>query len=170
MELNPRKNISRVPAQSAKRREMWWTKVWTWSTAQPTISEISVFLSLVASHNTAPAFAFMSFAYTPTTADLESYMRLWHHHANSRHLKSPGRKEPSCFLTQTPMNAGRLKPRSDHKAGSPCKDKYVYLSHIKPPMTLESVQCQWLSFQSPHARLPLEKTKQQKPSAPRRPR
>lgn len=150
MELNLRKNISRMPAQPAKWREMRWTKVWTWSTVQPTISEISVFLSLVASHNKASAFVFMSFTYTPTTADLESYMRLWHHHANSRHLKFTGRKEPSCFLAETPTNDRTLKPRSKHKASSLFKDKYVCLSHIKPPTTLESVQCQWLSFQSLH--------------------
>lgn len=118
MELNPRKNISRMPAQSAKSREMRWTKVWTWSTAQPTISEISVFLSLVASYNKASAFVFMSFTYTLTTADLESHRRLWHHHENSRHLKSTGRKEEALLLSSRNPN-GRLEPQSNHKT-CPC--------------------------------------------------
>lgn len=161
MELSLRKNISRMPAQSAKRREMWWAKVPTWSAVQPTVSEISGVLSLVAPHSKASAFVFMSFTHTPTTADLESYTQLWHHHANSRHLESTGRKKFSCFLAGTPTNDGRLKPRSDHKAGSLFAD--AYLSLIKPSLTLEFVQCQWVSFQSLHTCLRLETT-QLKPS------
>lgn len=89
---------------------------------------------------------------------------------NRRHLKPTGRKESSCFLAGTPTNDGKPKPGSDHKASSLLKDKYVYLSHIKPATTLEPAQCPWLSFQSLHTCLRLEKTKQQNPSTRRRPR
>lgn len=54
------KNISRMLSQSAKGGETCWTKVGMCSAAQPTSSEISGFLSLVASHSRDPAPVFVS--------------------------------------------------------------------------------------------------------------
>lgn len=127
------------------------------SAEQPTSSETSGFLSLVASHSRAPASVFVSF----TNSSSSRSGQLCEHRASSRHLKPTARKDPSSSL-QDPMGDGKLKPRSNLKA---CleRNKCIYHTRSPPPGTLKAVQCPWWSSQ-PFTHLWLERTEEQKSS------
>lgn len=100
------------------------------SAEQPTSSETSGFLSLVASHSRAPASVFVSF----TNSSSSRSGQLCEHRASSRHLKPTARKDPSSSL-QDPMGDGKLKPRSNLKA---CLERNKCIYHTRsPPCDLE---------------------------------